>query len=120
MWRIHFRVYKERGKGAVLHCIRTPAYPEYIYHDMQLRAACLALAAVLFLILVLIFSKSRISYIRYLSGVVDEISKGNLHTRIDKKGYDELTTIAESIDDMQHNLDKMMKKKGRMSGKTES
>lgn len=23
---------------------RTPAYPEYIYHDMQLRAACLALA----------------------------------------------------------------------------
>lgn len=88
---------------------RTPAYPEYIYHDMQLRAACLALAAVLFLILVLIFSKSRISYIRYLSGVVDEISKGNLHTRIDKKGYDELTTIAESIDDMQHNLDKMMK-----------
>ena len=46
---------------------------------------------------------------RYLSGVVDEISKGNLHTQIDKKGYDELTTIAESIDDMQHNLDKMMK-----------
>ena len=81
---------------------RTPAYPEYIYHDMQLRAACIALAAVLFLILVLIFSKSRISYIRYLSGVVDEISKGNLHTQIDKKGYDELTTIAE-------NLDKMMK-----------
>ncbi len=61
------------------------------------------------MILVLIFSKSRISYIRYLSGVVDEISKGNLHTQIDKKGYDELTTIAESIDDMQHNLDKMMK-----------
>ena len=33
---------------------------------------------------------------KYLSGVVDEISKGNLHTQIDKKGYDELTTIAES------------------------
>lgn len=64
--------------------------------------------------------KSRISYIRYLSGVVDEISKGNLHTQIDKKGYDELTTIAESIDDMQHNLDKMMKEERENERKTES
>lgn len=83
--------------------------PEYNYNYLKLKAACIMFAAVLFLIMVLLLCKSRISYIRYLSEVVDEISKGNLNTEIKKKGYDELTVIADSIDEMQHNLDRMMK-----------
>lgn len=87
---------------------QTTATPEYIYHDMQLKAVCITFAAALFLVLVLFSAKGRINYIRYLSGVVDEISKGNLNTPIRKSGCDELTLIAESIDKMQYNLNKMM------------
>ena len=88
---------------------QTSLYPEYNYDYLKLMASCIAFAAVLFLILVLLMCKGRISYIRYLSGVVDEISKGNLNTEIKQKGYDEITVIAGSIDEMQHNLDRMMK-----------
>ena len=47
-------------------------------------------------------TKKRIDYIRYLSDVVNMISKGNLDTQIDKRGRDEITNIAYSIDNMQH------------------
>lgn len=87
---------------------QTTSMPEYIYHDTQLKAACIIFAAALFLFVVLLSVKGRISYIRYLSTVVNEISKGNLNTPIRKSGCDELTIIAESIDEMQYNLNKMM------------
>lgn len=88
---------------------QTSLSPEYNYNYLKLKAACIIFAAVLFLIIVLLLCKSRVSYIRYLSGIVNEISRGNLNTEIKRKGYDELTVIAGSIDDMQHNLERMMK-----------
>ena len=88
---------------------QTHLSPEYNYNYLKLKAACIIFAAVLFLIIVLLLCKSRVSYIRYLSGIVNEISRGNLNTEIKRKGYDELTVIAGSIDDMQHNLERMMK-----------
>lgn len=87
----------------------TDVMPEYVFADMKLKAVCIALGCFIFLLSVLILTKRRIDYIRYLSEIVDEISRGNLNTFVDKKGYDELTVIAESIDEMQHNLDRMIK-----------
>lgn len=86
----------------------TEVTPEYLYADMKLKLMCIAIGSVIFVISVFLLTKKRIDYIRYLSTVVEEISKGNLTTDIDKKGNDEITLIAEQIDDMQYSLRKMM------------
>lgn len=87
----------------------TEITPQYLYADMKLKVVCIVIGALIFVISAMLLTKRRIDYVRYLSRVVDEISKGNLNTQIDKKGDDEITVIAESIDDMQHNLDRMMR-----------
>lgn len=86
----------------------TEVTPEYLYADIKLKLMCIAIGSVIFIISVFLLTKKRIDYIRYLSTVVDEISKGNLNASIDKKGNDEITLIAEQIDDMQYSLRKMM------------
>lgn len=103
-------VYTKSIKKTIYYIIfETTVTPEYLYADMKLKAACIIFGTILFVILVFILTKKRIDYIRYLSDIVNEISMGNLNTPIEKKGYDEITIIAQSIDDMQHNLDRMMK-----------
>lgn len=85
------------------------ALPQYIYSYIKLRALCSVMGAFIFIVCVIILIKKQIDYIRYLSGVVNEISLGNFNTVIDIKGKDEITVIAKSIDDMQHNLDKVIR-----------
>ena len=103
-------VYTKSVSKALYYIIfETDVTPEYLYADMKLKAACIVLGAFIFVLSAMYLVKKRIDYIRYLSGVVDQISQGNLDTKISKKGADEITIIAESIDDMQHNLDKMMR-----------
>ena len=70
---------------------------------------CICLGTVIFIICAILMTKKRIDYIRYLSDVVNMISKGNLDTQIDKRGRDEITNIAYSIDNMQHSIGRMMK-----------
>ena len=87
----------------------TKVTPEYLYADIKLKAACICLGTVIFIICAILMTKKRIDYIRYLSDVVNMISKGNLDTQIDKRGRDEITNIAYRIDNMQHSIGRMMK-----------
>lgn len=87
----------------------TDVTPEYLYADMKLKLVCIMTATVIFVLSAVLLIKRRIDYIRYLSNVVDEISKGNLDTPVKKRGEDEITVIAESIDEMQHSLARMMR-----------
>ena len=61
----------------------TEVTPEYLYADIKLKLMCIAIGSVIFIISVFLLTKKRIDYIRYLSTVVDEISKGNLNARTD-------------------------------------
>lgn len=103
-------VYTKSIKKTLYYIIfETNVTPEYLYADMKLKVACICMGTIVFIICMLIMTKRRIDYIRYLSDIVNRISKGNLDTPIEKKGHDELTVIAYSIDDMQHNIAQMMK-----------
>ena len=61
------------------------------------------------------YDKEKNRLYKILSDVVNRISNGNLNTTIEKKGHDEITNIAYSIDNMQHNIDRMMKEELRMT-----
>ena len=103
-------VYTKSIKKTLYYIIfETKVTPEYLYADMKLKGVCICLGTIIFVMCTLIMTKKRIDYIRYLSDVVNRISNGNLNTTIEKKGHDEITNIAYSIDNMQHNIDRMMK-----------
>ena len=103
-------VYTKSIKKTLYYIIfETKVTPEYLYADIKLKAACICLGTVIFIICAILMTKKRIDYIRYLSDVVNMISKGNLDTQIDKRGRDEITNIAYSIDNMQHSIGRMMK-----------
>lgn len=103
-------VYTKSIKKTLYYIIfETNVTPEYIYTDMKLKITCICVGIIIFLICMLAMTKKRIDYIRYLSDVVNKISTGNLDTPVDKKGNDEITNIAYSIDNMQHNIGRMMK-----------
>lgn len=103
-------VYTKSIKKTLYYIIfETKVTPEYLYADMKLKGVCICLGTIIFVMCTLIMTKKRIDYIRYLSDVVNRISNGNLNTTIEKKGHDEVTNIAYSIDNMQHNIDRMMK-----------
>lgn len=103
-------VYTKSIKKTLYYIIfETKVTPEYLYADIKLKAACMCLGTVIFIICALLMTKKRIDYIRYLSDVVNMISKGNLDMQIDKRGRDEITNIAYSIDNMQHSIGRMMK-----------
>lgn len=103
-------VYTKSIKKTLYYIIfETQVTPEYLYADMKLKIASICLGALIFIICAFGMTKRRIDYVRYLSDVVNRISQGNLDTPIDKKGHDEITNIAYNIDNMQHNIDRMMK-----------
>lgn len=103
-------VYTKSIKKMLYYIIfETKVTPEYLYADMKLKVACICLGTVIFIICVILMTKKRIDYIRYLSDVVNLISKGNLDLQVDKRGQDEITNIAYSIDNMQHSIGRMMK-----------
>ena len=101
--------YRSKKKTLYYIIFETKVTPEYLYADMKLKVACICLGTVIFIICVILMTKKRIDYIRYLSDVVNLISKGNLDLHVDKRGHDEITNIAYSIDNMQHSIGRMMK-----------
>jgi signal transduction histidine kinase len=80
----------------------------YMNRHIGIQPAMIILGTVLFLVIFLLLSKRTIKYIEEISKSVEEISQGNLDTKITVKTSDELGRLAVNINTMTEKLKSSM------------
>ncbi|NRT77615.1 sensor histidine kinase [Clostridium beijerinckii] len=82
--------------------------PIYTHEISYATAATLAL--ILFIFLIYFGVRKKVKYIEYISSSIEEISKGNLDYKLEIKGEDELSFVANQINSMEKNVLNMIEK----------
>ncbi|NRT33013.1 sensor histidine kinase [Clostridium beijerinckii] len=90
--------------------------PIYTHEISYVVAATLAL--ILFIFLIYFGFRKKIKYIEYISSSIEEIAKGNLDYKLEIKGEDELSFVANQINLMEKSILNMIEKE-RQSERTQ-
>ncbi|CAM2760081.1 HAMP domain-containing sensor histidine kinase [Hathewaya histolytica] len=77
------------------------------------------LSFITFIVIFLMITKRKISYIEYISSSLREISKGDLNYNVEIKGYDELAVLASDINYMEREIKEKMENE-RLAEKTKN
>ena len=85
---------------------KIPIEPEHIFYYDKCENAAIVVGFLSFIMLLLLGIRHKIKYIRYLTDVLEQIAKGKLDGKIQVRGQDELAFVAESIINMQTNINK--------------
>lgn len=86
-------------------------------HEISYAAAA-TLALILFIFLIYFGVRKKVKYIEYISSSIEEISKGNLDYKLEIKGEDELSFVANQINSMEKSILNMIEKE-RQSERTQ-
>jgi signal transduction histidine kinase len=89
--------------------------PKIIQNTVTSKNSFMALltATASFIILFLFITNKKMKYVEEISSGLKEISKGDLSFRVDKKGKDELSTLATNINHMAEEIQLMIEKERR-------
>lgn len=79
-----------------------------LYHNIFKYMSMLVIPIILSLGIVYLLSYRKTKYVKYICNGIVKISHENLNYRLEKRGYDELGTLADEINHMSLNLNNMI------------
>lgn len=83
---------------------------DVIYHYSKCIYCAVAIAFIVFLVIMILGVSTKIRYIEYLGNVVKKISQGEPDVHIDIRGKDELMNVALNLNEMYDSLNKSIEK----------
>ncbi len=95
---VFYRTFAYDGQNHILFI--EGQYSERTFEEELLVVVIIMVSLMLFVFIFFRLANNRINYIHEISKIVDRISKGDLNSRIDRTGMDELTLLADNINAM--------------------